>query len=215
MPYLEKMAALCDVFLWMDAFGSQRTAHKRHSWRWRSFAPIAVAGPLLSAELEAVEKSVGKTCRRWRRCLAAKVRLNCTAFLESLSDKGWPIDCGVAGICEYLLSPHAGFPCWQLVVWKRLYRSAKALMAKPVFRSWRCCRCDSGLLLIAVSKSVKNCRDVAPDEHDLDLGQKQRIAFAAFTWKKIQTTYLERSSGCVLMFDQFGGGTKSISDGHC
>src|SRR5690606_16376919 len=47
-----KMAALCDVFV-MDAFG---TAHRAQASTHgvAKFAPVAVAGPLLAAELDAL-----------------------------------------------------------------------------------------------------------------------------------------------------------------
>jgi phosphoglycerate kinase len=50
----KKMAQLCDIFV-MDAFGS---AHRAHASTVcvAEFAPIAVAGPLLSAEVTALDK---------------------------------------------------------------------------------------------------------------------------------------------------------------
>ena len=57
----KKMAALCDVFV-MDAFG---TAHRAQASTHgvAKFAPIACAGPLLSAELEALAKVLDKPAR--------------------------------------------------------------------------------------------------------------------------------------------------------
>ncbi|KAA8998146.1 phosphoglycerate kinase [Affinibrenneria salicis] len=57
----KKYAALCDVFV-MDAFG---TAHRAQASTHGvgKFAPIACAGPLLSAELEALGKALGKPAR--------------------------------------------------------------------------------------------------------------------------------------------------------
>jgi phosphoglycerate kinase len=50
----KKLAALCDIFV-MDAFG---TAHRAHASTCgvAKYAPIAVAGPLLVRELEALQK---------------------------------------------------------------------------------------------------------------------------------------------------------------
>src|SRR5690606_40978821 len=52
----KKMAALCDVFV-MDAFG---TAHRAQASTHgvAKFAPVAVAGPLLAAELDALGKAL-------------------------------------------------------------------------------------------------------------------------------------------------------------
>lgn len=50
----KKMAALCDIFV-MDAFGSAHRAHAS-TVGVAEFAPIAVAGPLLTAEVAALDK---------------------------------------------------------------------------------------------------------------------------------------------------------------
>ena len=57
----KKMAALCDVFV-MDAFG---TAHRAQSSTYgvAEYAPVACSGPLLSAELDALEKALGNPAR--------------------------------------------------------------------------------------------------------------------------------------------------------
>ncbi len=57
----KKMAALCDVFV-MDAFG---TAHRAQASTYgvAEYAPIACAGPLLSAELAALGKALENPAR--------------------------------------------------------------------------------------------------------------------------------------------------------
>ncbi|MBF1996006.1 phosphoglycerate kinase [Serratia symbiotica] len=57
----KKYAALCDVYV-MDAFG---TAHRAQASTHGvgKFAPVACAGPLLSAELEALGKALGNPTR--------------------------------------------------------------------------------------------------------------------------------------------------------
>jgi phosphoglycerate kinase len=56
-----KMAALCDVFV-MDAFG---TAHRAQASTYgvAEYAPVACAGPLLAAELEALGKAMTNPAR--------------------------------------------------------------------------------------------------------------------------------------------------------
>ena len=56
-----KMAALCDVFV-MDAFG---TAHRAQASTYgvAEYAPVACAGPLLAAELEALGKAMDNPAR--------------------------------------------------------------------------------------------------------------------------------------------------------
>ena len=55
------MAALCDVYV-MDAFA---TAHRAEATTHgvAKFAPVACAGPLLTGELEALEKALGSPKR--------------------------------------------------------------------------------------------------------------------------------------------------------
>ena len=57
----KKYAALCDVFV-MDAFG---TAHRAQGTTYgvAQFAPVACAGPLLAAELEALGKAMDNPAR--------------------------------------------------------------------------------------------------------------------------------------------------------
>ena len=59
----KKYAALCDVYV-MDAFG---TAHRAQASTHGvgKFAPVACAGPLLSAELEALGKAWATRPVRW------------------------------------------------------------------------------------------------------------------------------------------------------
>lgn len=69
------MAALCDIFV-MDAFG---TAHRAQASTHSviEHAAIACAGPLLSAELEALGKSLNNPKNQLLPLLAAlKYRLN-------------------------------------------------------------------------------------------------------------------------------------------
>ncbi len=56
-----QMAALCDVFV-MDAFG---TAHRAEASTHgvARYAPVACAGPLLVAELEALERALDNPAR--------------------------------------------------------------------------------------------------------------------------------------------------------
>jgi phosphoglycerate kinase len=58
----KKMAALCDVYV-NDAFG---TAHRAEATTHgiARFAPIACAGPLMAAELDALGKALATPARR-------------------------------------------------------------------------------------------------------------------------------------------------------
>jgi len=58
-----KMAALCDIFV-NDAFG---TAHRAEASTYgiAQFAKVACAGPLLSAEIDAITKALLRRSGRW------------------------------------------------------------------------------------------------------------------------------------------------------
>ena len=58
-----KMAALCDIFV-HDAFG---TAHRAEASTYgiAQFAPVACAGPLLAAEIDAITKALKAPRGRW------------------------------------------------------------------------------------------------------------------------------------------------------
>ncbi len=79
----KKYAALCDVYV-MDAFG---TAHRAQASTHGvgKFAPIACAGPLLSAELEALGKALGNPARPMVAIVGGSKVSTKLTVLESLS----------------------------------------------------------------------------------------------------------------------------------
>src|ERR1700760_1051352 len=81
----KQMAALCDVFV-MDAFG---TAHRAEASTHgvARFAPVACAGPLLVAELEALERALAKPARPMVAIVAGSKVSTKLTVLESLLDK--------------------------------------------------------------------------------------------------------------------------------
>ena len=74
----KKMAALCDVFV-NDAFG---TAHRAEASTYgiAEFAPVACAGPLLAAEIDAITQGARRirSGRWWRSSPAARSRPSCS-----------------------------------------------------------------------------------------------------------------------------------------
>ena len=80
----KKMAALCDIYV-MDAFG---TAHRAQASTHgvAKFAPIACAGPLLSGELDALEKALDKPARPMVAIVGGSKVSTKLTVLESLSD---------------------------------------------------------------------------------------------------------------------------------
>jgi phosphoglycerate kinase len=199
-----KMAALCDVFV-MDAFG---TAHRAQASTHgvAKFAPIACAGPLLSAELEALEKALAKPARPMAAIVGGSKVSTKLTVLESLSDKVDQLIVG-GGIANTFLAA-AGFPVGKSLYEKDLIPQAKALMAKTSIPLPEDVVVATAFAPDAVA-TVKNAADVAPDDMILDIGPKAAIAFAALL-EKSQTIIWNGPVG-VFEFDQFGGGTKALA----
>lgn len=80
-----KMAALCDVYV-NDAFG---TAHRAEATTHgiAKYAPIACAGPLLAAELDALGRALGAPQRPLAAIVAGSKVSTKLTILKSLADK--------------------------------------------------------------------------------------------------------------------------------
>jgi phosphoglycerate kinase len=79
------MAALCDIYV-NDAFG---TAHRAEGTTYgiAEYAPIACAGPLLSAEIDAISKALANPKRPLVAIVAGSKVSTKLSILESLADK--------------------------------------------------------------------------------------------------------------------------------
>mgnify|MGYP006269892421 FL=1 len=205
----KKMAALCDVFV-MDAFG---TAHRAEASTHAvaQFAPIACAGPLLAAELDAL----GKALEHPQRPLVAivggsKVSTKLTV-LESLSTKVDQLIVG-GGIANTFIAA-AGYPVGKSLYEADLLDEAKRLMAAaqakggeiPVPVDVVCAKEFSE----TAAATVKNVADVAEDDLILDIGPKTAQRYAEI----LATAGSIVWNGPVGVFeiDQFGEGTKAMS----
>src|SRR5471030_242998 len=81
----KKMAALCDVFV-NDAFG---TAHRAEATTYgiAEFAPVACAGPLLAAEIDAIGKALAHPARPLIAIVAGSKVSTKLLVLQSLAAK--------------------------------------------------------------------------------------------------------------------------------
>jgi len=200
----KKMAALCDVFV-MDAFG---TAHRAQASTHgvAKFAPIACAGPLLSAELDALERAFAKPARPMAAIVGGSKVSTKLTVLESLSDKVDQLIVG-GGIANTFLAA-AGFPVGKSLYEEDLIPQAKALMAKTNIPLPEDVVVATAFAPDAVA-TVKNAADVGPDDMILDIGPKAAAAFSALL-EESQTIIWNGPVG-VFEFDQFGGGTKALA----
>ena len=82
-PLARKLAALCDIFV-NDAFG---TAHRAEGTTYgiAQYAPIACAGPLLAAEIDAITQALAKPQRPLVAIVAGSKVSTKLSILQSLS----------------------------------------------------------------------------------------------------------------------------------
>ncbi|QFI38820.1 phosphoglycerate kinase [Moritella marina ATCC 15381] len=119
-------AALCDVFV-MDAFG---TAHRAQASTHGvgTFAPVACAGPLLSAELEALGKAMDKPARPMLAIVGGSKVSTKLTVLDSLSTIADQLVVG-GGIANTFIAAQ-GHNVGKSLCEHDLVDTAKALMAK-------------------------------------------------------------------------------------
>ncbi len=205
----KKLAALCDVFV-MDAFG---TAHRAQASTHgvANFAPIACAGPLLAAELDALSKALFKPAQPMLAIVGgAKVSTKLTV-LDSMLDKVDQLIVG-GGIANTFIAAQGH------CVGKSLYEpdfieQAKELMAKAEKNGTRIPVPEDVVCGKAFSESsaatVKLVADVEEDDLILDVGPQTAKQYADIV-KKAGTIVWNGPLG-VFEFDQFSGGTKTLA----
>lgn len=200
----KKMAALCDIYV-MDAFG---TAHRAQASTHGvgKFAPVACAGPLLAAELDALEKALAKPARPMAAIVGGSKVSTKLTVLESLSDKVDQLIVG-GGIANTFLAA-AGFPVGKSLYEEDLIPQAKALMEKVSIPLPEDVVVATEFSATATA-TVKDAKDVAADEMILDIGPKAAAKLAGLL-ESAQTIIWNGPVG-VFEFDQFGEGTKALS----
>ncbi len=197
-------AALCDVFV-MDAFG---TAHRAQASTHgvAKFAPIACAGPLLAAELDALGKALDNPARPLVAIVGGSKVSTKLEVLESLSDICDQIIVG-GGIANTFLAA-AGKPVGKSLYEADLIPNAKALMDKvsiPVPTDVVCGKEFSE----TAEATLKTAGDVSEDDMIFDIGPDSAKALAE-QLKEAKTIIWNGPVG-VFEFDQFGEGTKALS----
>lgn len=197
-------AELCDVFV-MDAFG---TAHRAQASTHgvAKFAPIACAGPLLAAELDALGKALDNPARPLVAIVGGSKVSTKLEVLESLSDICDQIIVG-GGIANTFLAA-AGNPVGKSLYEADLIPNAKALMEKvsiPVPTDVVCGKEFSE----SAEATLKAAGDVSEDDMIFDIGPDSAKALAE-QLKEAKTIIWNGPVG-VFEFDQFGEGTKALS----
>jgi phosphoglycerate kinase len=202
-------AALCDIFV-MDAFG---TAHRAQASTHGvgKFAPLACAGPLLAAELDALGKALHEPASPVVAIVGgAKVSTKLTV-LESL--------CGIVdqlipggGIANTFLAA-AGYNVGKSLVELDLIPQAKRLMQQAKARGRDIpipvdVVCGKEFSATAVA-TVKPVDEVEDDDMIFDIGPQTSIRFAEILQQA--ATIVWNGPVGVFEFDQFAEGTRSLA----
>ncbi|MFZ6864541.1 phosphoglycerate kinase [Undibacterium sp. Ji67W] len=205
----QKMAALCDVYV-NDAFG---TAHRAEATTHgiAKFAPVVCAGPLLSAELDALGKALGQPARPLVAIVAGSKVSSKLTILKSLADKVDNLIVGGGIANTFMLA--SGLKIGKSLAEADLVDEAKAIidmMAKrgasvPIPTDVVCAK-EFSPTAVATVKAVA---DVADDDMILDIGPVTSALLA----EQIKTagTIVWNGPVGVFEFDQFGNGTKVLA----
>lgn len=204
-----KLAALCDIFV-MDAFG---TAHRAQASTYgvAQYAPIACAGPLLAAELDAL----GKALQEPKRPLVAivggsKVSTKLTV-LNSLVRKVDQLIVG-GGIANTFIKA-AGHEVGQSLYEEDLVKEAARLAASAKTRG-----ADIPVPVDVVTgkkfaedadAETKPVEEITVDDMIFDIGPKTSEQLTELL-KKAGTIVWNGPVG-VFEFDQFSAGTRAIA----
>ena len=200
----KKYAALCDVFI-MDAFG---TAHRAQASTYgvAEFAPVACAGPLLAAELDALGKALKEPARPMVAIVGGSKVSTKLEVLNSLSKIADQIIVG-GGIANTFIAA-AGHNVGKSLYEADLIPVAKELAAStdipvPVYVR---VGTEFSETAPATEKSVTEVKD---DESIFDIGDKSAEQLAEII--KNAKTVLWNGPVGVFEFPNFRKGTEIIS----
>ena len=205
----KKMAALCDVYV-NDAFGtSHRAEATTHGIA--KFAPIACAGPLLAAELDALGKALGNPARPLAAIVAGSKVSTKLTILKTLAAKVDRLIVGGGIAKTFMLA--AGLPIGKSLAEADLVSEAKAIIdmmsargaSVPIPTDVVCAKEFSA----SATATVKSVNDVAADDLILDIGP-QTAKLLASQLLDAGTIVWNGPVG-VFEFDQFGEGTKTLA----
>ena len=205
----KKMAALCDIFV-HDAFG---TAHRAEASTYgiAQFAPIACAGPLLAAEIDAISKALANPKRPLVAIVAGSKVSTKLTILKALSSKvdGLIVGGGIAN--TFMLA--AGLKIGKSLAEPDLLGEATAVIAAMKARGAEVpipedVVCAKEFKADAVA-TVKAATDVADDDLILDIGPKTAAKLAAQLMAA--GTIVWNGPVGVFEFEAFSHGTEAIA----
>ena len=205
-----KMAALCDVYV-NDAFG---TAHRAEATTHgiAKYAPVACAGPLLSAELDALGKALSNPQRPLVAIVAGSKVSTKLTILGELAKKVDQLIVGGGIANTFMLA--AGLPIGKSLVEAGLAGEAKkiaeAMKAKggtvPIPVDVVCAKTFAA----DAQATIKDAKDVAADDLILDIGPRTAKQLADIIGRA--GTIVWNGPVGVFEFDRFAEGTKTLAN---
>ena len=204
-----KMAQLCDIYV-NDAFG---TAHRAEGTTYgiAQFAPIACAGPLLAAEIDAITQALANPKRPLAAIVAGSKVSTKLTILKSLSQNVDQLIVGGGIANTFMLA--AG-----LKIGKSLAEADLVDEAKAVIEAMKARGAEVPIPTdVVVAKTfaadavatVKKATEVADDDMILDIGPETAAKLAA-QLKQAGTIVWNGPVG-VFEFAAFENGTKVIA----
>nr|PZN03498.1 MAG: phosphoglycerate kinase [Pseudomonadota bacterium] len=205
-----KIAALCDVYV-NDAFG---TAHRAEATTYgvAQFAPVACAGPLMAAEIEALTKALQAPARPLVAIVAGSKVSTKLTILSALAEKVDRLIVGGGIANTFMLA--AGLPVGKSLVEPDLVDEAKRIMATL--------QAKGGEVPIPVDvvvakefsadakAEIKAAADVAEDDMILDIGPQTARRLAEILSQA--GTIVWNGPVGVFEFPQFGEGTRVLAE---
>lgn len=200
----KKLAALTDVFV-MDAFGTAHRAHASTEGVAR-FAPVACAGPLLMAELEALGRALAKPASPLVAIVGGSKVSSKLEVLTALTDKVDALVVG-GGIANTFLAA-TGVNVGRSLFEPDLVDTAKRLLEKthiPLPVDVVVATSPSADA-VAVTRSVA---DIAEDEMILDIGPESTRQMCDIM--RTAGTILWNGPVGVFEYPQFAAGTRALA----
>jgi phosphoglycerate kinase len=204
-----KMAALCDIFV-HDAFG---TAHRAEASTYgiARFAPVACAGPLLAAEIDAITKALANPNRPLVAIVAGSKVSTKLTILQSLAKKVDQLIVGGGIANTFALA--AGLPIGKSLAEPGLVADAKAVIQAMKARGAEVpipedVVCAKEFKADALA-DVKAAGDVQADDLILDIGPKTARRLAD-QLERAGTIVWNGPVG-VFEFEAFAKGTEAIA----
>jgi len=205
----QKYAALCDIFV-MDAFG---TAHRAQASTHGviKFAPIAAAGPLLSAELDALGKALEHPAHPLLAIVAGSKVSTKLTLLDNLIGKVDQLIVG-GGIANTFIAA-MGHSIGNSLVEPDLIDAAKKVLADAKRRGAKVPMPIDVVVAPEFSAhapaTVKPVDQVKDDEMILDIGPETAKLYAELIAEA--GTVVWNGPVGVFEFDAFGKGTETLA----